>query len=118
MECEKIPRLISKSDLSVACYHCKWRAQVAELYTTGAASSCRAGVFHSVSIICVPEQYHIRKVLRPANSINVFRGFPWFQSNAVLVLKFHVTLYASHAALPMVISKFRHNSALLNFYFQ
>jgi hypothetical protein len=31
--------------------------------------------------------------------------------NAELVPKFHVALYASHAALPMVISKFSSNAA-------
>jgi hypothetical protein len=44
----------------------------------------------------------VRKVLRPANSIKVFRG-P--RANAELVPKFHVALYASHAALPMVTQK-------------
>jgi hypothetical protein len=48
----------------------------------------------------------IRKVLQPANSIKVFRGFPRSQS------KFHVLLRASHAALLMVSSKFRPTAAL------
>jgi hypothetical protein len=33
------------------------------------------------------------------------------QSNVELVPKFHVALYASHAALAMVISKFSSNAA-------
>jgi hypothetical protein len=33
------------------------------------------------------------------------------RANAELVPKFHVALYASHAALPMVISKFSSNAA-------
>jgi hypothetical protein len=33
------------------------------------------------------------------------------RANAGLVPKFHVALYASHAALPMVISKFSSNAA-------
>jgi hypothetical protein len=39
----------------------------------------------------------IRKVLRPANSIKVFRG-P--RANAELVHKFHVALHAWHAVFP------------------
>jgi hypothetical protein len=35
------------------------------------------------------------------------------RANAELVHKFHVALYASHAALPMVISKFSSNAARL-----
>jgi hypothetical protein len=42
------------------------------------------------------------KGLRPAKSIKVFLG-P--RANAELVPKFHVALYASHAALPMVTLK-------------
>jgi hypothetical protein len=57
-------------------------------------------------------QFCIRKVLRPANSIKVFRVFLGPRANAELVPKFHVALHASHAALPMVISKiFRPNAA-------
>jgi hypothetical protein len=41
---------------------------------------------------------------------------PWFSSllerNAELVLKFHVALHASHAALPMVTSTFHYNATL------
>jgi hypothetical protein len=33
------------------------------------------------------------------------------RANAELVPKFHVALYASHAAVPMVISKFSSNTA-------
>jgi hypothetical protein len=33
------------------------------------------------------------------------------RANSELVPKFHVALYASHAALPMVISKFSPNAA-------
>jgi hypothetical protein len=33
------------------------------------------------------------------------------RANAEVVPKFHVALYASHAALPMVISKFSSNAA-------
>jgi hypothetical protein len=44
-------------------------------------------------------------VLRPTNSIKVFRGFPWLRANDELVPKFHVALHASHAALPMVTLK-------------
>jgi hypothetical protein len=47
----------------------------------------------------------IRKVLRPANLIKVFHGFPWSQNKCELVPKFHVALHASHAALPMVTLK-------------
>jgi hypothetical protein len=36
------------------------------------------------------------------------QGFPWFSS----VAEFHVALRASHAALPLVPSKFRPNVAL------
>jgi hypothetical protein len=49
----------------------------------------------------IPEDGILHKVLRPANS--VFLG-P--RANAVLVPKFHVALYASHAGLPMVTTKF------------
>jgi hypothetical protein len=39
------------------------------------------------------------------------QGFPWFSSvlrpNAELVSQFHVAMHASHAALTILISKFR-----------
>jgi hypothetical protein len=38
------------------------------------------------------------------------------RANAELVPKSHVALHASHAALPLVTSKFRHNIALPMFY--
>jgi hypothetical protein len=39
-------------------------------------------------------------------------GFLDPTANAELVSKFHVALHASHAALPLVASKFRRNVAL------
>jgi hypothetical protein len=54
---------------------------------------------------CWLEVSCIRKVLRPANSIIVFRG-P--KANAELVPKFHAALHASHAALPMVALEISH----------
>jgi hypothetical protein len=59
--------------------------------------------FADLMLDCWLEVSCIRKVLRPANSIKVFRGFLGPTANAELVPKFHVALHASHAALPMVM---------------
>jgi hypothetical protein len=56
--------------------------------------------FSDLMLDCWLEVSFIRKVLRPANSIKVFRG-P--RANAELVPKFHVALHACHAALPMIM---------------
>jgi hypothetical protein len=46
----------------------------------------------------------------------VSQGFPWFSSVLEQMLswypEFHVVLHVSHAALPLVMSKFRPNVAL------
>jgi hypothetical protein len=47
-----------------------------------------------------------RKVLRPDNSIKAFRGLLGSRANAELVPKFHVSLHASHAALPSINTNF------------
>jgi hypothetical protein len=41
-----------------------------------------------------------QKVLRPANPIKVFRGFPWSQSKRWVGTQIPVALHASHAAPP------------------
>jgi hypothetical protein len=61
--------------------------------------------FADLMLDCWLEVSCIRKVLRPATSIKVFRC-P--RANAELVSKFHVALHASHAALPMVILEISH----------
>jgi hypothetical protein len=61
--------------------------------------------FADLMLDCWLEVSCIQKVLRPANSIKVFRG-P--RGNAELVPKFHAALHASHAALPMVALEISH----------
>jgi hypothetical protein len=64
--------------------------------------------FADLMLNCWLEVSCIRKVLRPANSIKFFRVFLGPRANAELVLKFHVALHASHAALPMVSLEISH----------
>jgi hypothetical protein len=59
--------------------------------------------FANLMLDCWLEVSCIRKVLRLANSINVFRSFLGPRANAELVPKFHVALHASHAALPRLL---------------
>jgi hypothetical protein len=59
--------------------------------------------FADLMLDCWLEVSCIQKVLRPANSSRFSVVFLRPRANAELVPKFHVALYASHAALPMVL---------------
>jgi hypothetical protein len=69
--------------------------------------------FADLMLDCWLEISFIRKVLRPANSIKVFRG-P--RANAELVPRFHIALHASHAAFPMVALETSHCTNVISKY--
>jgi hypothetical protein len=73
----------------------------------GSRVQCRTAGYKSVCI---------RKVLWPANSIRVFRGFLWSQGKYWVATQIpHCSaLYASHGALSMVTSTLLSSCSLLN----
>jgi hypothetical protein len=62
-------------------------------------------VFYNGEALCWLEVSTQSKVLRPANSIKISVVLLGSTGSAGLIPKFHVALRASHAALPILISK-------------